>query len=191
MPSGCKPIINAIMLAAAQAVLADQIGALVPHTRAGFVDSVPGIGPLLAASYITLIGDITAFQHAGQIWALAGYDLSTAESSDTKHLGHITRRGSPALRQTLYQIGFHTASRCPPIGETFLAARERGLSETAAVIHAAHKANRLCFTLAHEQRLYIPATPEEEAHFQQRWRRFQQRCAQQRQRQEAQLRLAR
>ena len=77
------------------------------------------------------------------------------------------------------------------MGHFYFIIHKRGLSETAAVIHAAHKANRLCFTLAHEQRLYIPATPEEEAHFQQRWRRFQQRCAQQRQRQEAQLRLAR
>jgi hypothetical protein len=37
------------------------------------------------------------------------------------------------------------------------------------VIHAAHKANRLCFTLLREQRMYTPAPPEEEARFRQHW----------------------
>jgi transposase len=167
-----------------------QIAAVVPNTAARFVDSVPGIGPLLAASYLAPIGSVTYFTTASQIWALAGYDLVTEESGDTKRLGHITKRGSPFLRDTLYQIGFHTASQCPPIGETFLAARERGLDEKAAVIHAAHKANRLCFTLLREQRLYQPVSQEEETRFKQHWRRFQQQLARQRQRQQANQRIA-
>lgn len=130
------------------------------------------------------------FASASQVWAFAGYDLGSAESGDTKRIGHLTKRGNPALRDTLYQIGFHTASQCPPIGETFLAARAWGLSETAAVIHAAHKANRLCFTLLCEARPYQPPSPEEAHRFRQRWQRFQQQTAQQRQRQAAHQRLA-
>ncbi|MBU0491811.1 MAG: IS110 family transposase [Chloroflexi bacterium] len=65
---------------------------------------------------------------AAQIWALAGYDLVTAESGDTKRLGHITKRGSPAFRDALYQIGYHSASQCPPI----LDARARGRDQVAA-----------------------------------------------------------
>lgn len=179
-----------VALAEASQALSAQITAVVPSTPAHFVDSVPGISPLLAACYLAPIGDVRYFATAGQVWALAGYDLSTAESGDTKRVGHITKRGNPALRDTLYQIGFHTASRCPPIGETYLAARTRGLSETAAVIHAAHKANRLCFTLLREQRPYAPATPQEEAQFRQHWQRFQQQLAQQRSQQLAQQRLA-
>jgi transposase len=177
-------------LAAASQELETQIATGVPHTPARFVDSVPGIGPLLAASYLAPIGDAAYFPTASQVWALAGYDLRSAESGDAKQIGQITKRGSPALRDTLYQIGFHTASHCPPIGEVFLAARERGLSETAAVIHAAHKANRLCFSLLREARMYTPATPAEAAHFHQRGQRFQQQLAQQRQRQAHQHRLA-
>ena len=179
-----------VALAEASQALSVQITAVTPSTPAHFVDSVPGISPLLAACYLAPIGDVRYFATATQVWALAGYDLSTAESGDTKRLGHITKRGNPALRDTLYQIGFHTASRCPPVGETYLAARTRGLSETAAVIHAAHKANRLCFTLLREQRPYTPATPQEEAQFRQHWQRFQQQLARQRQRQLAQQRLA-
>jgi hypothetical protein len=179
-----------VVLAQRSQGLEAQIADLVPSTPARFVDAVPGIGALLAARYLAPIGSVNYFATASQIWALAGYDLITAESGDTKRLGHITKRGNPALRDTLYQIGFHTASQCPPIGEAFLAARTRGLGETAAVIHAAHKANRLCFTLLREQRMYTPATPEEEARFRQHWQRFQQQCAQHRQRQQAHQRLA-
>jgi transposase len=179
-----------VALAAAQQGLEAQIADLVPQSAARFVDSVPGIGPLLAARYLAPIGDARYFATASQVWALAGYDLIAAESGDTKQVGHITKRGSPALRDVLYQMGFHTASQCPVIGETYLAARTRGLSETAAVIHAAHKANRLCFTLLRDQRAYELATAEEETRFRQHWHRFQQQLAQQRQRQQAQQRLA-
>ena len=167
-----------------------QIAELVPNTPACFVDSVPGISPLLAARYLAPIGDASYFATASQVWALAGYDLITTESGDTKQVGHITKRGSPALRDALYQIGFHTARQCPPIGETYLAARERGLDEKAAVIHAAHKANRLCFTLLREQRTYQPASPEEETRFRQHWQRFQLQLTRRRQRQQANQRLA-
>jgi len=179
-----------VALAAASQDLEAQITALVPQSAARFVDSVPGIGALLAARYLAPIGEARYFTTASQVSALAGYDLITAESGDTKHLGHITKRGSPALRDVLYQIGFHTTSQCPVIGETYLAARTRGLCEKAAVIHAAHKANRLCFTLLREQRLYEPATAEEETRFRQHWQRFQQQLAKQRQRQQANQRLA-
>jgi len=92
-------------LAEANQGLEAHIAALAPQSAARFVDSVPGISALLAARYLAPIGDASYFATASQVWALAGYDLITAESGDTKHLGHITKRGSPALRDVLYQIG--------------------------------------------------------------------------------------
>jgi transposase len=149
-----------------------QIEALVPHTDARFLDSVPGIGPLLAARYQAAIISIDRFCKSSQIWALAGFDLVTDESGDTKRLGKITKRGQPPFRDALYQIGYHTSCNCPPIGHTYLDARQRGLDHVAAVIHAAHKANRLCFTLLYERRPYQPVSLEEQAHFQRRWQAF-------------------
>ena len=148
------------------------IAALVSATDARFLDSVPGISPAFAASYCAHVGDAAWFPSAAHIWAMAGFDIITEESGDTKHLGHITKRGSPAFRDTLFQIGQHTAHHCPTIGLAYLAARERGRDEVAAVIHAAHKANRLCFTLLREHRSYQPPAPEELADFQRRWQRF-------------------
>lgn len=157
-----------------QTTIETALAALVATTDAQFVDSVPGISPPSAASYYSHIGNVAWFPTAGHIWALAGFDLVTAESGDTKRLGHVTKRGRPAFRATLFQIGQHTAHHCPPIGLTYLTARERGLDEVAAIIHAAHKANRLCYTLLRERRPYTPATAQEEQEFQRRWQRFHQ-----------------
>ena len=151
------------------------LAALVATTDAQFVDSIPGISPTCAASYTSHIGNVAWFPSAGHIWAMAGFDLGAAESGDSKHCGHITKHGSPAFRSTLFQIGQHTAHHCPTIGLTYLAAHARGLDEVAATIHAAHKANRLCFTLLRERRSYTPVPAQEEQEFQRRWQRFQQR----------------
>lgn len=143
---------------------------LVPQTDARFLDSVPGISPLLAARYQVAIVSIDRFRKSSQIWALAGFDLITDESGDTKRLGKITKRGQPTFRDALYHIGYHTARNCPPIGHTYLDARQRGMDQVPAVIHAAHKANRLCFTLLRERRPYRPVSAEEQARFQRRWK---------------------
>lgn len=163
----------------AYALLGDRMASLLTQTEtlalesdARFLDSVPGISPLLAARYLAAIVAVSRFPTAAHIWAFAGYDLVTDESGDTKRLGQITKRGAPTFRDALYQVGYHTARHCPPIGHTYLDARQRGLDQTLAVIHAAHKANRLCFALLRDQRPYRPVSPEEQARFHRRWQTF-------------------
>ena len=153
-------------------MLVTQIETLTLGSDARFLDSVPGISPLLAARYLAAIIAVSRFPTAACIWAFAGYDLVTDESGDTKRLGKITKRGAPTFRDALYHIGYHTARHCPPIGHTYLDARQRGLDQTLAVIHAAHKANRLCFALLRDQRPYRPVSPEEQARFHHRWQAF-------------------
>ncbi|MBU0702881.1 MAG: transposase [Chloroflexi bacterium] len=154
------------------ATLVTQIETLALHSDARFLDSIPGVSPLLAARYLAAIITVSRFPSAAHIWAFAGYDLVTDESGDTKRLGKITKRGAPTFRDTLYHIGYHTARHCPPIGQTYLNARQRGLDHTLAVIHSAHKANRLCFALLRDQRPYHPVSPDQQARFHRRWKSF-------------------
>ena len=94
-----------VLLSDRLAAQVSQIETHVPHTDARFLDSVPGIGFLLAARYQTAIISVDRFCKSSQIWALAGFDLITDESGDTKRLGKITKRGQPTFRDALYQIG--------------------------------------------------------------------------------------
>jgi hypothetical protein len=140
-----------------------EITALVPHTDATFLDTVPGISPLLAARYYTAIGTLKRFPSAGHVWSFAGFDLVQDDSGDRRRVGHITKRGNPHFRDTLFLIGLHTAQQCAPIGTTWLEAQQRGLARVPAILHAAHKANRLCYALLRDRRPYRPV-PETELH---------------------------
>jgi len=70
--------------------------------------------------------------------------------------GHISRKGDPGLRDTLYLIGLHTARHLPAIGRVKQQAKARGKGEVAATLHAAHKANRLLHHLLYYQEPFDP-----------------------------------
>ena len=150
-----------------------QLRQLVPQTAARFLASVPGISAILAARYLAAIRTVERFPSAAHIWSFAGLDPVSAESGDSKRVGEISKKGPAALRDTLFQIGQHTSRYCTPIGEAFLRARDRGMPTIPATLHAAHKANRLCWALLRERRPYRPVSPARQARFRARWAAYQ------------------
>jgi len=121
------------------------------------------------------IGSANRFQRAAEVWALAGFDPVTDGSGDAPdRVGHISKHGDPAFRDTLYQMGYRAALHYAPIGLTFLDAYDRGLSEVEATIHAAHRVNRICFHLVHQDEpFHSQSTPELERERAHRWKLFQ------------------
>jgi transposase len=136
--------------------LTDQAQHLVPTSPAAVLTSIPGIGPLLAARYLAHLGHPQRFKEANEIWAFAGFDLVSEESGDFRRLGHITKKGDPGLRDTLFLIGFHTAQHIPAIGRAKQRALARGKGQVGATLHAAHKANRICHHLLYHQLPFDP-----------------------------------
>lgn len=136
--------------------LADQAVELVPDSPAAVLTTVPGISPFLAARYLAYLGHPQRFRRAAEIWAFAGFDVVTTESGDFRRLGHLTKKGAPGLRDTLYLIGHHTAQRIPAIARTKQKALARGKRDVGATLHAAQKANRLCHHLLYHQQPFDP-----------------------------------
>ena len=124
---------------------------LLPSTPGQVLLSVPGMSPLLAAQYTAYVGDGQRFTHADQIWAWAGFDVLQSDSGDRRHAGHITRRGEAGLREVLYSVGLKTSQACEEIAQARQHALANGKGRVGAVLHAAHKANRLCFALLTQQ----------------------------------------
>lgn len=133
-----------------------QAEALVPNTIAAVLTSIPGISNFLAAQYLAYIITPHRFNHPDEIWCLAGFDVNRDDSGDRRRIGRISKRGDPGLRRLLFQIGLNTSAHCPPIAAAKRRAISHGKDRIGAVLHAAHKANRLCFTLLKEQSLYDP-----------------------------------
>ena len=136
--------------------LVEQALLLVPYSPAAVLTTVPGVSPVLAARYLAHLGHPQRFASAAQIWAFAGFDLVTEQSGDFRRLGHISRKGDPGLRDTLFLIGLHTAHQLPAIARAKQRALKRGKGFVAATIHAAHKANRLLHHLLYHQRPFDP-----------------------------------
>ena len=136
--------------------LTAQAQQLVPGSPAEVLDTIPGVSPLLAARYLAHLGQPQRFVCAAQVWAFAGFDLVSEESGDCRRVGHLTKKGDPGLRDTLFLIGLHTAQHVPAIAQAKQRALSRGKSEVLATLHAAHKANRLCHHLLYHQQPFDP-----------------------------------
>jgi len=136
--------------------LKQQAETLVPHSPAAVLTTIPGIGAYLAAQYLAYVVDPHRFQYADQIWSLAGFDIQQNDSGDRRQVGRITRRGDPALRKVLFAIGLNTSQYCPAIAQAKQRALKHGKKHIGAIIHAAHKANRMCFYLLTHQVPYDP-----------------------------------
>jgi transposase len=141
---------------------------LLPQTSGQVLTTLPGSSPMLAARYLAGIGgDATRFPSAKQLWSYAGYDPIYADSGNGTYVGRISHQGSAYLRGTLFQLGFLASLHAGATARVYVRARERGLGEVPACIHAAHQVNQVCYALLTTQQPYHERLSDAEA---QRWR---------------------
>jgi transposase len=62
------------------------------------VQTIPGVGPVLAAIFVAEIGDVSRFTSARHLCSWAGLTPTHRESDVTVHRGHITKQGSRLVR---------------------------------------------------------------------------------------------
>ena len=73
-----------------------------------------GVGPTLGPQLMAEIGDVTRFTKNGALTAYAGVDPRSNESGDYKRKSDpTTKKGSPYLRKTLFQIMDGLIKRSP------------------------------------------------------------------------------
>ena len=147
---------------------------LIPHTAARHLPAIPGLGEMDAAAYLAGLGSPLRFHRAAEIWAFAGFDPIADGSGDKpERVGRLSKRGDPAFRDALYQMGFRVAQNYAPVSLTFLDAFDRGKCEVEATIHAAHRVNRICFHLMQQDEPFVSqSSPQLEALKTRRWRAF-------------------
>ena len=81
------------------------------------VFSMYGVGEITAAQLIAELGDIRNFANRGAIVAFAGIDPAVNESGSYKRVSSpSSKRGSPHLRKTLFQV-VSTHLKCSPLDE--------------------------------------------------------------------------
>lgn len=89
----------------------EQLVAQLPQQ---YLTTIPGIGPLVAATLLAEIGDIQRFDSVEQLAAYAGIDPATFQSGQfNAKQTHMSKRGSPYLRRALW-LGATLAKRFDP-----------------------------------------------------------------------------
>ena len=70
------------------------------------LQSVPGVGPMVALTFRAFVDDVTRFGSAGQVSAAIGLVPREDSSAERRHRGHITKAGPRELRSLLVQAAW-------------------------------------------------------------------------------------
>jgi transposase len=119
------------------------------------LQTVPGIGPIVALTALAVFADVARFPDAKHVASYAGLVPSTDQSGDRDHHGHITKRGSRELRAMLCEAAHHARRASHPLNPYFatLCARRGYKTATIAV---AHRLCRILFAMLRDATDFQP-----------------------------------
>jgi transposase len=120
-------------------------------TRLLALQTIYGVGPVLASHLLAEIGDARRFRRARQLVRVAGLDPVVIESGETRRRGKLSKQGSPHLRWALVQAAQQTARRtASPDRELYEQVKKRSSSQRATLTSArkiARRAHHVLLTL--------------------------------------------
>lgn len=113
-----------------------------------------GVGKILCSQLIAEIGDVTKLKNGKSLVALAGIDPPPNQSGkDDPKSRSISKRGTPALRKTLFLIMTIYLQRQPvdePVYQFLNKKRSEGKPYKVYMIAAAHKFLRIYYARVKE-----------------------------------------
>jgi transposase len=102
--------------------------------RKTLLTRVPGIGRTTAAVIESELGDAKRFERANQVRAFAGLDPSVYWSGTFKGTqAHISKRGSPRLREALYRAALPASRSNPACRDLYERLTAKGKAHRAAL----------------------------------------------------------
>ena len=93
--------------------------------RCRALQSIYGIGPILACHLLAEIGQACRFRRAQQITRLAGLDPVVEESGEIRRRGKLAKAGSAHLRWALVEAAVHAHRPAAPDLELYRTIRQR------------------------------------------------------------------
>lgn len=121
------------------------------------IETIPGIGPVLAAAIIGEIGDISRFPNPRALVAYAGLDATVRASGlfeGTRN--RMSKRGSPVLRNSLWLAAVSARRFNPELKAYYELKRSQGKHSNVATGAVARKLVHLIYSLWKDNRPYDP-----------------------------------
>lgn len=125
----------------------------------GYLRSLYGVGPVSAAVILGETGGLSRYGSAEAVLKLAGLNL--CEISSGLHTGrrHISRRGRPLLRQTLYFVALHHTREGTPLYEHYARLVNRGVPKPKALVALSCRLMRIMYALTRDRRCFSNEAP--------------------------------
>jgi transposase len=87
--------------------------------RCQALETIFGVGPILACHLLAEIGDVTRFQRPRQLVRASGLDPAVIESGESKRRGRLAKQGSRHLRCALVEAANHSHRHSSPDHELY------------------------------------------------------------------------
>jgi transposase len=123
------------------------------------LQSVPGVGPIVALTFRAFIDDVARFASAGQVSAAIGLVPREDSSAERRHRGHITKAGPRELRSLLVQAAWACwRSKTSASLRAWVDRLASRRGKRIAVVALARRLSRILFALWRDQSVFDAAT---------------------------------
>lgn len=122
------------------------------------LQTIPGIGPQLAATIRAELGDVTRFQSVDQVVAYAGLDPRTRQSGAFTGQKRLSKRGPGALRHALYLAAFVATRARPEWRARFQRLLDHGRGAKEARVILSRALLKVVYHLLRTGETYAPAS---------------------------------
>jgi len=125
----------------------------------GFIQSIPGMGPILAAVVLSEIDSIKRFPTAQKLCGYAGLCPSTSSSGGKTHQGRLMSRCNKWLRWAFVEAAWVAIGCSPYFGNHYKRKRALGKKANTAILSTARRMARIAWQLLTEKRAFETLPP--------------------------------
>jgi transposase len=121
------------------------------------LQTLPGVGPVIAATIRAELGDVTRFAGVDQVVAYAGLDPRTRQSGAFVGQTHLSKRGPGALRHALYLAALNAVRNRSEWRVRYQRLLDRGRAKKEALTILARALLRVAYHVLRTHTPYDPA----------------------------------
>lgn len=127
--------------------------------RAEIIESMPGMGPILGAEFVAIVGDLSGYRDAGRLASHAGLAPVARDSGRRTGNYHRPKRYHRRLRHIFYMAAQTAMMRPGPSRDYYLKKRGEGLLHTQALLSLARRRIDVLWAMLRDGRLFTSAPP--------------------------------
>jgi transposase len=133
--------------------------AFTTDNRAEIIESLPGMGPILGAEFIAIVGDLSRYHDAGRLASHAGLAPVPRDSGRRTGNYHRPKRYNRRLRHIFYLSAQTAMMRPGPSRDYYLKKRAEGMLHTQALLALARRRVDVLWAMLRDNRPFTSSPP--------------------------------